>query len=223
MNFAFSSLPLQKVHRLAGITLICGLILAGSAEAQPNRLYLNSGVSFPMGPGDVVDWWRRGATFDVAYGRRVAERFEVTLGLGHSTLPISHSKLVATGVDLELSGGSFRVTSLVAGLRLELERGSWFRPYLHVGVGLHHVAVDDLDIRVLNPEEVCPGEASCIFSFAPADRQPETVFGLKLGAGVAYYVGERFWLFAEPNYHLLFTRGDRLGWVPIRLGLARAF
>ncbi len=175
-----------------------------------------------MGPGEIVDWWRSGFVFDAAYGRQVGKGFELTLGVGHSWLPISHSKLLATGVDLNLDGGDFRVTSLIAGVKFEMERGAWFRPYLHVGLGLHSVSVEALTITVLNPEEVCPGGGACLFRFQPAERSRESALGLKIGAGIAYYLGESSWLFAEPNYHIIFLDGDRIGWVPIRLGIAKA-
>ncbi|MBO6576381.1 MAG: porin family protein [Rhodothermales bacterium] len=201
---------------------LLALLMVLPAAAQDTRVYVGSGVGFTAGPGDVVDWWQRGPTFDVALGRRFADRFEVTAGLGYVSLPLSRDKLLAVGADIDISGGEYTVTSFQAGLRLEFERGTFFRPYLHVGVGLHSVSIKELLLTVNNPEDVCPGQPTCVFTFAPATREDETVPGLRLGAGVAWYLSDTVWLYAEPSYHIILAE-ERTGLVPFRLGVASAF
>ncbi len=196
-------------------------IVANSASGQETRVYLGSGPVFPAGPGDVVDFWNRGLTFDISMGQRIADRLEVTLGVGQARLPIEPNKLLASGADLETSGGDFSVLSARLGIRLEFERGTWFRPYLHLGVGGYRIAFEELRIVVENPEVFC-GAASCALTFAPSERPDETVLGLQLGAGVAYYLNDCLWLYAEPSYHIMFA-SERTGMVPLRLGIAKAF
>ncbi|MFT5516483.1 MAG: hypothetical protein ACI80V_002616 [Rhodothermales bacterium] len=198
------------------------LLFAGltSVKAQQTRLYVNSGVTFTTGPGDVVDWWGRAPAFEVAVGRRIKDRLEITAGIWRTNLPISKDKLLLAGGDIRISGGDFSVTSFQLGIRLELERGTWFRPYLHAGAGLHMISVKELALVAQNPQDVC-GEASCNLTFAPAERPDETAPGLRLGAGIAYYLTDSIWLYAEPTYHLIFSE-ERIGLLPLKLGLAWA-
>lgn len=214
---------LAAMPRIASVVLLAALAVAnsGSTLAQDFRLYVGSGVAFPAGPGDVVDFWNRGFSFDVGAGHRFQDRFELTLSVGQARLPIETEKLLAIGADVETAGGDFVVSSARIGLRLEFERGTWFRPYLHVGVGAYRLIYEELDITVANPQEVC-GQAVCAFTFSPSERATETVPGLQLGAGVAYYLTDGTWLYAEPSYHIMFAT-ERTGLVPLRLGLARSF
>lgn len=191
------------------------------ASGQDTRAYLGSGLAFPAGPGNVVDFWNRGLTFDLAVGQRIADRLEVTLGVGQARLPIEPDKLLAIGADLETGGGDFTVLSARLGIRLEFERGTWFRPYLHFGVGGYRITYEELTIAVANPQAFC-GESSCSLTFAPSERPEETVPGIQLGAGVAYYLNDGLWLYGEPSYHIMFA-DERTGMVPLRLGIAKAF
>jgi hypothetical protein len=92
---------------------------------------------------------------------------------------------------------------------------------LHLGVGGYQIAYEDLTIAVANPEAFC-GAASCALTFTPSERPDETVLGIQLGAGIAYYLNDRLWLYGEPSYHIMFA-SERTGMVPLRLGIARAF
>jgi opacity protein-like surface antigen len=202
------------------LTLLLFLVGPTSIKAQQTRLYVSSGVTFTTGPGDVVDWWGRAPAFEVAVGRRIRDRFEITAGVWRTSLPISKEKLLVAGGDINISGGDYSVTGFQLGIRLELERGKWFRPYLHAGVGLNLVSVQELVLVAQNPFEVC-GEASCDLTFAPAERADETAPGLRLGAGIAYFLTDAIWLYAEPTYHIVFS-DERFGLLPLKLGLAWA-
>ena len=197
------------------------LLVSDPATGQDTRIYLGSGPVCAAGPGDVVDFWNRGLSFDLSVGQRIANRFVVTLGVGHARLPVEPDKLLAIGADFETSGGDFAVASARLGIRLEFERGTWFRPYLHLGLGGYRLAYEDLTITVANPQSFC-GAAACELRFAPSERPDETVLGLQLGAGVAYYLSDHLWLYGEPSYHIMFAK-ERTGMVPLRLGIAKAF
>ncbi|NNE68920.1 MAG: outer membrane beta-barrel protein [Rhodothermales bacterium] len=203
------------------ILLIVACIGMQPASAQETRLYLGSGVTFPAGPGDVVDFWNRGLTVDVGVGRRFQDRLEFTASVGRARLPIASDKLLAIGADIETGGGDFAVSSARLGVRLEFERGTWFRPYLHVGVGAYRVVYEELEITVANPQEAC-GQPTCSLTFGPAERGSSTVPGMQLGAGIAYYLTDGMWLYAEPSYHIMFAT-ERTGLVPLRIGIARSF
>lgn len=214
---------LAAMPRIASLVLLAALSVAasGDAFAQNTRVYLGSGVAFPAGPGDVVDFWNRGFTFDVGAGQRFQDRWELTVSIGQASVPIETEKLLAIGAELETDGGDFVVSSARLGIRLEFERGTWFRPYLHLGLGAYRLVYEDLNITVANPQEVC-GQVDCAFTFAPSERATETVPGLQLGAGIAYYLTDRTWLYAEPSYHIMFGT-ERTGLVPLRLGIAQSF
>ena len=214
------TVPRPDIRGMKTAVLLALLALGVSPGfAQEWRLYGGSGLTFSAGPGDLVEWWDRAPRFGVGVGRRFAERLEFTVSAGTTTLPISKEKLLAVGAELDIDGGDFTVRSVAVGLRVEFEKGTWFRPFLHLGAGIYDLSVSDLTIVVRNPDEVCPGQPTCRFTFEPAEREGETAPGLKLGAGIAYYISERAWLYAEPSYHLIFSR-DRLGMVPLSLGVA---
>lgn len=177
------------------LAILACLALPLTSHAQ---LFVAGGVSFPVSPEDVNDFYSSGFGATAGFGLDLP-LIPITprVWANYDNFAIDEDEL-----NFDVDGGNIRAITVGADAQFVMPMGP-LSPYVAPAAGLTFLSVDDVEAAGLSLDL---GDS-------------ESAFTLGVGAGLVFnlIVGPQLFLDARVLY--AFTSGDNFMWAPIRLGI----
>lgn len=184
--------------------VVCLLVLP-SVHADGLQMQFSFGLTDPLSPRYLADYWNYGAEFSFGLGSRVNDRWAFSLQFSQRTYDYAES--------IEPIGGNAQANLLLLQLKTRLfrEQRQRIKPYAVCGGGLYL-----LKTPAIYRDDGIFGQ------FLPENRLEDARrtegFAVQLGAGVEYLLQQTSALFAELHSAAALSRGPGRSW-GVRAGL----
>lgn len=195
------------------LLLITQPTLAGTTGgvAYKTEFYINSGVSFPIGPDEFSDYWRMGYNFGGGMGIPVSSNIILIGYFQYNSFRFDDDEFLQdwglTGYGISISGGEASIMTISGTIKATLGQTPLpMRPYLCGGVGFFKLSIGDITVYDGYSSETAEGDS-------------ENAFSILFGAGVDFTIGGRIGLFIEGQYVIGYTEGESTQIFPLKVGI----
>lgn len=203
----------MKVLSIA-ITAIYLVVLTSIGIAQDRKFEFmaGGGIESPISPSQFNDLFELGFTGKFAAGYFISPQFTVGANLSYNRFGLDRSGLfkeigVLEDPNITVSGGELSVFEFAGVAKYYILPGSRMTNFYILG-GPGVAVSRSAEITVKTPEETMT-----------SNSESETDFMLTGGVGLRQKLGSNLGLFVEGRYSYLFTTGDNISYLPLRIGI----
>jgi hypothetical protein len=194
------------MRRLAVGGLLGFFLASGVCSAQP-AVRIGGGAIAPVAPSELSDATKAGLDAEVGLHIPGTSRIDVIVSFSHDRFEIEDDRwnmnVWSATVDVHVN-----VRASPARVQAYLLAGGG-------GYALSDVPTlgDGICLALLSAGGIDP----C--TYARTDRDPGLRPGVQVGGGLSVAVTNRLQMFAEPTYTHIFTEGENVRYVPLRVGV----
>lgn len=169
------------------------------------------GLSLPMAPADFERLWNPGYGIAGSVRLRIVPRFHVNLEVGYyrhlSDNAAFNAEIARTRPNVTLSGYDLWVIPVGIIGEFDLFKRGSTKPFLMFGGGWYSFGTTDAAVSGLGADQVILPDPS------------DSAWGIQGGLGVRTPIALGVTLSLDANYHVAFTEGESLAFLPVRVGL----
>lgn len=206
---------------LASAIVACSAAFSGADESDVT-VAASLGGAWPSAPDEFADFWSTGGSIAGDFGYHFSDHVSAHFELSYDRVPVDEGAIDQIiidelgfdpgdlGVDVSVEGGAVTVVSGTASLKGSLVGRSRPSPYVQAGVGFARFAAGDITSRVSGFGETFTDTS---------DGTSETAILMSFGAGFDLPIGDRFGLFVDGRYKIVFTDDERTELLTARAGV----
>ena len=176
------------------LTIVIVLAITASLTAQDTPVgvtfYASAGLSMPISPEYLTNWWESGMNFGGGVGYDLSRYITMQGFFTANSFGFNNSKfedLVGAPSDFSISGGAIKTTTITANVKASfIAHGNKVVPYFVGGLGYFHISADSLTY----------GSGSISYTIPMFDESKSTLSSC-LGFGVDIMVLEQAGIFIE--------------------------